>query len=144
MMLRARAWIWVAGAILSSSLAGCGAEDSNNNRSGQSVTGTVTFDGKPLEAGRIRFQNEKDSAEAAITEGSYEIPQSEGPPPGSYTVYIVSSQEVPDLKEGELPGVPEPAKPEKIPPKYNASSTLTAQVKEGDNAPISFVLESAK
>ena len=128
--------------MLSSSLAGCGAEDSDN-RPRQPVAGTVTFDGKPLEAGRIRFQNEKDSAEAAITNGAYEIPQSEGLPPGSYTVHIVSGQDAPELKEGELPGVPLPPRPEKIPPKYNADSTLTAQVKKGDSSPIGFTLESA-
>jgi hypothetical protein len=134
-------WGRVAAVVLPAVLAGCGAAEDGGEPARQTVSGTVTFDGKPLDEGRIRFQNGKASAEGAITDGSYTIPESEGPLPGSYTVYIVSGHEAPGLKDGELPGVPQPAPPEKIPPQYNSMSTLTAQVEADGDSAIDFDLK---
>src|SRR5262245_24328187 len=61
------------------------------------VSGAVTLDGTPLEAGSIRFDSSGGqkvvSSGALIKGGEYYVPQEKGLPPGKYRVQITSPDE---------------------------------------------------
>ncbi len=128
-------------------LLGCGGAADSLPR--QAISGTVTLDGKPLEAGSITFdpadpgQPDSVSGFAPIVEGSYSIPTASGLTPGSYRVSIMSSSEDAAPPPTEAPGAP-PKKPRKgpIPAKYNTNSTLKAEVKASGTGPLDFALTS--
>lgn len=96
------------------------------------VTGTATFDGKPIETGRILFRKigEGDRAYGGeITNGNYSFTSE----PGKVKVEITASRIIPG-KFDNSNGTPEPTGEMYIPKKYNAQSTLEAEVKSsGDN-----------
>ncbi|MBY0395501.1 MAG: hypothetical protein K2X91_03390, partial [Thermoleophilia bacterium] len=87
--IRSHAPALIVPALLIAIAAGCSTGDGLPR---QSVSGTVTFAGKPLETGQIQFQpaTEKEgiAAGAIVTAGSFEIPRLEGPVPGKYRVMI--------------------------------------------------------
>ena len=126
-------------------VAGCGGPVDNLPR--QAVSGTVTLDGKPLERGTLSFQPESGLPTAAavpIAGGQYSIPRAEGLVPGSYRVLISSTpQAAPTASRPPPPGQATPPPKELLPEKYNASTTLSAQVKEGSANTFDFALESA-
>jgi hypothetical protein len=99
------------------------------------VSGTITFEGKPLAKGMIQFipaaGRGETQAGAPIENGSYSIPQPEGPVPGRYTVVITASEAGAAAPAGP-PGREVPSPKELIPAKYNTRSTLTAEVKKGE------------
>jgi hypothetical protein len=116
---------------------GCGGEDTLPRKA---VSGTVTFNGAPLKAGRIEFQptsaNETVAGVAGIVDGRYSIAQADGLVPGKYLVMITGPLAPPAPPKEEMPGQRLPVAPAKelIPAKYNTKSELTAQVtKEGPN-----------
>jgi hypothetical protein len=124
------------GAAATTLVAGCGGAADTLPR--QPVSGTVTFKGAPLKTGMIQFQPaEPGSVTAggsAVTDGKYAIPVAEGLVPGKYLVTITAAGPAPALPQGTMPGDVPAAPKEPIPAKYNAKSTLTAQVtKEGPN-----------
>jgi hypothetical protein len=104
------------------------------------VTGTITLDGIPYPSAQVRFVPETGRPSIGITDesGVYSlvyIRDEKGAAPGSYkvdvtTVYVSSS---------DSDGGKEPA--EKIPPKYNKATELTATVEPGENV-IDFDLTS--
>lgn len=111
----------------------------------QAVSGTVNLDGQPLKEGMIQFQptdpGNATAGGAGIADGSYSVPKADGLAPGKYSVTI-SSTPAPTAPAG-LPGDPVPPPKEKIPPQYNAKTTLSATVtKEGPNDKIDFDLKS--
>jgi hypothetical protein len=120
-------------------LQGCGGPADDLPR--QAVSGTVTFKGKPLEAGMIQFQpisaGVATAGGAGIKDGKYAIDQSEGLVPGQYQVKITSNTAASGQPASGPPAMPGDAPPppkEPIPAKYNSQSTLTANVtKEGPN-----------
>jgi hypothetical protein len=131
-------------------VAGCGLGGTSTPR--EPVSGTVTFDGHPLEAGTIQFQPagraEGVASWATITAGRFDIPRAEGPVPGKYMVAIFNAP-------GDRPAggsadatVPVPrsrnrsARTDAIPARYNARSELTAEVKAG--GPNSFTFDLKK
>lgn len=123
---------------------GCGA---GNSLDLQAVSGSVTFDGKPLEQGSIQFVPQDNAtgllSGALITAGTYSIPQDKGLPPGKYTVRISSadrSSNAPASPPGMESSVP--AK-ERIPARYNAESQLTAEVTAGGDNTFDFPLTNA-
>jgi hypothetical protein len=109
----------------------------------ETATGTVTFEGHPLESGTIQFQpaSEKEGIAAGgmITEGEFTIPRTEGPVPGRYHVAIFAAgNSGPGSAEGgggavtrrdmkvqvkDLRGA--------IPLRYNIQTELVAEVKSG-------------
>jgi hypothetical protein len=127
-------WIPLMGCLLF--LSGCGSDDDR-----QAVSGTVTIKGKPID-GTISFvpaSNETTQEGSTIENGKYSIPREKGLIPGTYKVKIYS----PDNKEvtPDPGGNPFFAKAkERIPAKYNESTTLTREVKRGGNA-IDFNLD---
>jgi hypothetical protein len=116
---------------------GCGG---GNNR--QEVTGTVTWKGKPLATGTIRFLPAEPSvtteATAVVTDGAFRIPKEDGLLPGKYKVAVSSpdpstQQGPPDAPPGERGGYP--AK-DRIPAEYSTAgkTKLAAEVKaDGTN-----------
>ena len=104
------------------------------------VSGTVTFDGKPIEAGRILFRKIGDGDRAYGSEikgGAYSFTSEAG----KVKVEITASRIIPGKFESPN-GVPEPVGEMYIPKKYNSQTTLEADVKaEGDNT-IPFELSS--
>jgi len=129
---------------------GCGVE-SEDGLDRHNVYGKVTLDGAPLTRGVISFEPDQGTsggvpAGAAIIDGSYNIPQDQGPTPGRYRVSIQSAGEGGDgLDPNAPPGAPPKRKKgakAPIPKKYNVESTLKAEVKSSGSTEANFDLES--
>ncbi len=109
------------------------------------VSGTVSFDGAPIAAGEIRFiaADGGSQADAApIVDGKYSVEVT----PGSKRVEVIATREDPDnmVESAVNPGQMEPSHVQYIPDEYNATSTLTAEIKaDGDNNLPPFDLTSA-
>jgi len=146
---------WFAIAVLFaaglSPLSGCGDDEGIGQR--YSVSGTVTYNGKPLEKGTINFQavaTDGRSASGEIQDGAYRITTQspgDGALPGKYRVSVTAKEvdmakvEATSKKQGgtmpskkELGRAFQQAK-RLIPAKYEspATSGLEAEVKEESN-----------
>ena len=114
---------------------------------GQSVQGTVTLDGNPVDGGTISFTPKQEGgpgtkAGGPIVGGKYSLNGGKAPASGSYRVDI--SWPKPTGQRIPTPGDPEvqmDETAESIPANYNSASTLTADVKTGSNV-IDFELKS--
>lgn len=105
----------------------------------QSVTGTVTFDGKPIEDGRVTFRQiagDKKAYSAPIVKGQYKIECD----PGKVSVEVTASRIIPG-KFDNSNGKPEPVGEMYIPVQYNSATKLTADV-SSSNRVIPFDLHS--
>ncbi len=115
------------------------------------VQGQVTFAGKPVTDGTIRFENVTGgiSLNADLgPDGSYQLRSHEGVglPPGTYQVAVVP-RVAPAPEAGQFVGVAPPGStppPEflDIPPKFRdvTTSGLTAKIAVGENPPFNFDL----
>ena len=104
------------------------------------VTRTVTMDGKPLENAEIVFAPSSGRPSMGLTDsnGKYEltyIRDVKGAVPGTHKVRITTR---PESRPDDYTG---PQFKETIPAKYNADTTLTADVKAGENT-FNFDLQS--
>jgi hypothetical protein len=116
----------------------------------QPIDGTVTLDGQPLATGFITFTpaaGQPTQSGGIITGGRFSVPRDQGPVPGKYSISINSaSAEVtlpPEEVKTGLPGhVPPNRTRDPIPDKYNAKTTLTAEVKEGGGNSFQFDLKT--
>jgi hypothetical protein len=128
--------------ILFAALPGCGDAPDDTPETGH-VTGKVTLDGQAVEGARIYFRpNDGGQTSEAVTdaEGKYELRYKRemmGAKLGMHKVVITTLVE--DQLADDASVIK--GKPESIPAKYNAETTLTAEVKAGEN-PIDFPLES--
>jgi len=120
--------------------AGCGGADDGLAR--QPIWGTVTLDGQPLANGVITFtpaSGQPTQSGGVISAGKFSVPREQGPVVGNYSVSINSSSAEatvpPDQEKSGMPGHVAPNRArDPIPDKYNAKTTLTAEVKkEGGN-----------
>jgi hypothetical protein len=113
------------------------------------ISGTVNFDGQPLQKGTIQFQPASQAEGTAsggmIDDGRFDIPRNEGPVPGKYKVQIDARDDSGStLAPGELPGAPNVPKKRParlIPPHYNTKTELTAEVKSGGLNTFTFDLK---
>jgi hypothetical protein len=98
------------------------------------VSGTVTFDDKPVEKGIIQFTNPADGGvdSMEITGGSFKGEVRSG----KRRVEIIAKKEEP----GPMPGVMNEVN--YIPAKYNSQTTLEADIKEGPNEGLKYDLKS--
>lgn len=147
-MLRRGGRSAVLAACLTAAVAASGCSSgSDDELPREAISGTVTFDGQPLERGSITFLPEGQlptQGGAPIADGQYSIAQNEGLVPGNYHVAITSP-----LGEGEkskdtvtnAPGMPAKAPKDLIPAQYNTKSTLKAEVKAGASNSFDFTLE---
>ncbi len=98
------------------------------------VSGTVLFNGKPLDQGRIEFHppgGKGNLSGAVIQEGRYHIPQATGLAPDTYEVRIFSYDTKGVKASSDVPGEPGEGFKERIARKYNLQSELKAEVKPG-------------
>jgi len=123
-------------------LAGCNSDPLER----QAVSGTVYFHGQPLDQGRIQFVPvEKGPTEsgATIENGKFKIPRDSGLAPGNYKVSVFSyDRKGPKVQSEEIPGDPGNTQfKERIAKKYNAQTTLTAEVKKGGSNDFEFKVD---
>lgn len=129
-------------------LSGCGGSDGPVRAA---VEGSVSLNGKKLAAGVVRFvpSDEKSgpAAVAMIKDGQFELDRKAGPVVGAHRVEIEATDyygfAIDDEKAftaafKETKGKPLPPNP--IPPIYNISSTLTADVKADEKNTFDFPL----
>jgi hypothetical protein len=127
-------WNWrpVAGvALLILGAAGCGSGERL-----ASVSGSVTFEGQPIQNGYIVFEPTGGTgrpAGIAIVGGRYSL----GVAPGAHRVLITAFR-----PGGEVNYLGGPTQKQFLPEQYNAKSKLTAQVAEGKSGQFDFALTS--
>jgi len=105
-------------------LVGCGGGDTGPKE--YSVTGKVTFEGAPVETGRITFRQvggDQQAFSGEIKDGAYSLKAQAG----KMTVHILASRIIPG-KFDNSNGTPEPMGEMYLPKKYNDNSELTAEV----------------
>jgi hypothetical protein len=129
--------------------AGCGAEGDQRPR--EPVSGTVTFEGKPLDNGTIEFQPssaaEAVAAGGTVAQGRFAIPKDAGPVPGKYRVAIYDQANTATTGSAEGGGPVAATRKSlaelrgAIPPRYNSATELTADVKAGGPNRFSFELK---
>lgn len=113
--------------------AGCTSAGSYEGDARAAVSGQVTFDGKPLPYGTINFLGGSGGrgASTAIQNGAYSIPEEQGPNAGTYKVSIIGYGKAP-AGESESDESADLG-PQVVPKKYNAESTLQAEITVGEN-----------
>jgi hypothetical protein len=108
----------------------CGCADSGPKR--YAVSGMVTWQGKPLDHGSITFLAEDPSLGSGggdmIQDGRYSIPAKQGLLPGRYKVSISSADPRDKAPDPDSPPGYLPVSKDRIAPKYNTKTTLTADV----------------
>lgn len=122
---------------LISMIAGGGCNHSSGREEAH-VGGNVTFQGTPVETGRILFREMQGSQQAfsgEIKNGKFLLTTS----PGKMRVEITASRPVPD-KFDYSNGEPTPVGEMYLPPKYNAESELTADISAGKKNSLQFDL----
>ena len=118
-------------------LGGCSEAADPHGR--QSLSGTITFEGQPLDAGVIDFlptgSSQTAGARALVQNGQYSVPSQQGVMPGTYRVVITSPEENTTDPPAGPPGMEMPPPgTERIPAEYNTESEQTVQVSAtGDN-----------
>jgi hypothetical protein len=124
--------------LLSLLLCGCGAAE----HTGNPVSGTVTFQGKPLDQGSIRFSpvgGQGTMSGGPIKNGEYLLPATSGLEPGKYEVRITSS-DAGHSSADEMPGEVKEAPKERIPPEYNARTKLFAEIQSSGENKFDFAI----
>jgi hypothetical protein len=125
-------WLLCACAV-AAGLAGC-----SGGPKRYAVSGEVKWRGQPLDQGSITFlpaaPSLGSSGGAAIKDGRYSLSARDGLLPGSYKVMINSADPKGVADPDALPGPSGPLPKDRVKPKYNAQTVLTAEVKpEGPN-----------
>ena len=133
--------VWIA--IIFGTVAGCSPADGLEE---VVISGRVTYQGKPVEEGRIRFVPIKGTKGPAnletISEGQYSVTARGGVPVGTHRVEIQAYQPIPgarpytedqadgefDIKPGDLP------KRQVLPDRYNRRSTLEVTIEPGSGS----------
>ena len=102
----------------------------------------VTLDGQPLPEAQVTFQPQRGSPSTGVTDaaGRYELRYARGVKGALVGGHGVSISTYRAAKPDGDP--PEPVQPERVPPRYNRATALTALIKPGRNQ-IDFVLESS-
>ncbi len=133
-----------ASGMLAASIALGGCSGATDDLPRRAVSGVVTWEGKPLERGMIRFNPDPSNphavqAGAPIEAGRYRISAAEGPVPGTYGVMISTvNQDAIDLEDDPARKVA--TKPDPIPARYNRKSTLKVELKPDGPTDFDFAL----
>lgn len=110
------------------------------------LEGTVTFDGKPLEAGSIAFMpqpgTKSPTVGGAITQGQFSIEPARGAIPGTFRVEITATRSTGRTLADPRFGKPIDETVQFIPAQYNVDSRLTATVSEQGPNHFEFMLQS--
>ena len=123
--------------LIAALLSGCG---SGGSPSG--VTGNITYEGKSITTGSLRFEpvgkSDGPGGRATITDGKYAIPLDQGMQAGKYRVAIYAVRETgksitnPEVMPGDPTG-PRSETVQYIPERYNTNTQLEADLKAGEN-----------
>ncbi|QDS85991.1 hypothetical protein EC9_01490 [Rosistilla ulvae] len=110
---------------------GCGDGTDPNRRT---ISGRVTFQGKPVPQGEIRFAPvAAGSASAArITDGNFEISHRGGVMVGESTVSIVATSQASSATQEELDSGVDLGAAMTIPSKYNTQTELRVEIEPGE------------
>lgn len=137
-----QAWCFLLGMICLT-LVGCGGAPGDQPDLG-TVTGTVTMNGKPLPGVMVVFSPESGRSSMGLTNdaGEYELEyvgDTKGAKVGQHKISITTAQ----TDSSEESGEEESGAPTKetIPPTYNTRTTLSEEVKPGENI-INFTLST--
>jgi hypothetical protein len=123
---------------LSAMAVGCGGSKTYDGPDRVAISGKVTFDEEPVDAGMISFIPESREkhrpASAVITKGEYTIPEAQGPNEGAYKVEIrwsrPTGEQILDTQDtGEMIDVTK----EVIPAKFNTQSELSEEITKQTN-----------
>jgi hypothetical protein len=124
--------------LVSFGFTGCGSPPPDNLPKLSKVTGSVTYDGKPLPDALVTFVPDSSRPSSGKTDesGNFTLmfnDKLEGAAVGKHKVTIMTPM---------VPSSPTSLPPPRIPAKYNVNSELTEEVKSGDNV-IDFTLTSS-
>src|SRR5262245_13854905 len=115
-------------------LTGCG----GSGKSG--VSGTVSFDGTPIDSGSILFipatetGHQERQVSAEIKDGTYTLPPDKAPAPGKYRVQISWRKKTgKQVDAAGDPGNKIDDTREGLPTKFNRDNTLNVEITSGDN-----------
>lgn len=132
--------------LVAAAAAGCGGRADELPR--EPISGKITLDGRPLEAGMITFAP-SDAPEPVVSglvkDGAFELQRPDGPIPGRHRVSVWAKG--PTGKKVKNPDDPEQWVDETrdlVPPRYNFNSELTAEVKAASPNNFEFRLSGAK
>lgn len=113
----------------------------------EAVSGTVTWQGKPIEHGSINLfatDSEGITAGAEIRDGKFSIDKSNGPTPGKYRVEVLAFRETGktefDVDLNKAVAIEEQI----IPKQFNQSSTLQVEIVSGKANDLKFDLNPQK
>jgi hypothetical protein len=131
--MHARSVVMLAGSLtVLGAISGCGESDPLGRKA---ISGTVSFNGAPVEKGNIAFQpvdKSTTSGGSSIQTGKYSVPQKTGLPVGKYRVSIhapkpgTGGQGAADAPPGDPPAPPQ----ELIPPEWNTNSEQYIEVND--------------
>lgn len=132
----------MAAIALTALVAFCGCGGSQDGAELGLVTGTVTLDGAPVQYVLVRFEPKGAAMSSGATDasGRYELRYANGAKGAVLGTHTVRIEGLDAAEAAEIEGG---AKPVNIPARYNLATTLTAEVKAGDNT-INFDLVSKK
>lgn len=109
----------------------------------EALSGTVSVEGAPLEAGAISFDPTEPggvTSGAPIENGEFEIEEVRGLPPGTYLVRVYAGGEEAEMEAGVPPGAPPPPAKELVPPEWNRNSTHTIEITADGENTFEFVI----
>jgi hypothetical protein len=104
-----------------------------------SVQGTVTYNGQPVNGGRIFFLPEgepvgRPTVHATIRQGNYSLAAAQGPELGRHRVEIVWHKKPGKQEQAPVqPGLITDDMEQVIPAVYNSKTTLSVDVRRGTN-----------
>jgi hypothetical protein len=108
----------------------------------RAIEGTVMFRGQPLKHGSIQFSpvdlQHGVGSGAVITDGSFEIPELQGLPPGKYKVIISAAESASAAPSNEPPGAPGQLAVELIPAEWNVDAKHKLEIKSDVDTQLSF------
>lgn len=111
----------------------------------RALSGTVTFQGRPVEQGTITFLTTTGppgpAGGALIQSGRYELPAPQGLEPGIYRVLLSAPGPSEVLTPAEIEAGASPRARELLPPRYNSASTLTIEVQTSGPNVFDFPLD---
>lgn len=117
-------------ALLTLAVAGCGGLHDEPQR--VPVAGQVTYDGRPVADGRIRFEpagrTKGPVSGGAIADGRFLIDHKGGVPVGRQRVHIEAYRTVEHARPDPVEG---PLRVQFLPERYNVNSTLEIAIKPG-------------
>lgn len=128
--------------VVSAFLIGCGP---GNELGRVPIGGIVTLDGQPLDRGSVSFEpvGEGTSSGATITNGTFEIPEEKGLPPGKYKVRVFSSAGEAAAPEDQPPGESNVIEKERIPKSWNTATDQEIEVNESGENQYTFDIKTS-